>query len=308
MTTKKIYKWILTASLFCFNILILHAQTNINFIEKAQQYQKSVRLMRGESGEVIDPKTFSINHYMNLFCNLRKDTNIVFKVKYLDTFSAGRPYIYTGNKQFDLDKYLYQEAVKSSSYSVYTGIAIKEGARIKLPKLIPNSERSEYVKLHNDTMIVDEEYYSRFTTDKLYKFLNDSINRACNHIQPEETEEGYLQYLFFHVMGEQFALKWHALYEEKSIISSTEQVKQFVKDYRGNKMFETSNKELRKMLKVNPIPAILFDSENCIITWYEIETHNGIYERTYKISRFAPYRVRQIKEKELVTISMNFVY
>jgi len=308
MTAKRLYKRISTASLFCINILILQAQTNIDFIEKVQQYQKSVRLMRGESGEVIDPKTFSINQYMNLFCNLQKDTDIVFNVKYYDTFSAGRPYIYTGNKKFDLDKYLYQEAVKSSSYSVYTGIALKEGARIKLPKLILNSERSEYMKLHNDTMIVDEEYYTRFTTDKLYKFLNDSTNRACTHIQPEESEEGYLQYLFFYLMGEQFALKWHALYNEKSIISSIEQIKQFVKEYRGNKMFETSNKELRKILKVNATTAIRFDSDNCIVTWYEIETHNGIYERTYKISRVAPYQVKQIKEKELVTIGMNFIY
>jgi hypothetical protein len=264
--------------------------------------------MRGESGEVIDPKTFSINQYMNLFCNLRKDTDTVLNIKYFDTFSAGRPYIYTGNKQFNLDKYLYQEAVKGSFYSVYTGIAIKEGAKIKLPKFIPNSEKTEYLKLHNDTMIVDEEYYKRFTIDKLYKFLNDSINRACNHVQPEDSEEGYIQYLFFYVMGEQFALKWHALYNEKSIISSIEQVKQFVKDYRGNKMFETSKKELRKILKVNPIPVILFDSENCFIRWYEIETHKGIYERTYKISRVAPYPVKQIKEKELVTIGMNFIY
>jgi len=308
MTAKRLYKRISTASLFCINILILQAQTNIDFIEKVQLYQKSVRLMRGETGEVIDPKTFNINHYMNLFCNLRKDTDMAYNVKYLDSYSAGIPYLYAGNKQFDLDKYLYQEAVKGSSYSVYCGIAIKEGARIKLPKLIPNSEKTEYMKLHNDTMIVDEVYYRRFISDKLYKFLNDSINRACNHLQPKDSEDGYLQYLFFHVMGEQFALKWHAMYNKKSIIYSTEQVKQFVKEYRENKMFETSNKELRKILKVNPLPVIKFDSENYIITWYEIETHNGIYERTYKINRVAPYLVRQIKEKKLVTINLNFVY
>lgn len=154
----------------------------------------------------------------------------------------------------------------------------------------------------------------------LYEFLNKADTRAKSHIVPKDSESGFLQYLFFFEMGEQFALKWHAMYNEKYIICSKKKLDEVVNKI--NKYNQTQKEEneseipaydvdiqlLEKFSQINPAVEIELTSEFCSITWIENRTHSGIYRCKYKIQRQFPYGVEKISEERLLEIKIGFIY
>ena len=109
-------------------------------------------------------------------------------------------------------------------------------------------------------------------------------------------------------MGEQFALMWHESYNEKSVIANAFDIKRILKEYTNNTLYECNQKDLKKISKIDPTPRVILDTDQCIVTWYEIETHRGIFKRTYSISRSFPYRIQRLVNTCLLEIDITFVY
>jgi len=143
---------------------------------------------------------------------------------------------------------------------------------------------------------------------EIYEFMMDSSSFVENYITPEDSEEGFLQYLFILQMGEHFALFWHAYYNEAYIICNQEQVDNAIGFLRGNKDFATNDEDLENFSQISPEPEIVKKADNYTISWIEYWTHNGIYRRTYKIDRNPPYKVSLIEEELLVPITISFMY
>lgn len=132
------------------------------------------------------------------------------------------------------------------------------------------------------TMKNPEDGSGRMSLDqKVFNFLTDSINRACNNIIPEDTEEGYMQYLFFHEFGEQFALFWHANYKKRSIVYSEIEMKEIAKqcaemncdkgapndtEMPVEECFECDSIALTEMLKTGVSPIIEMQENCCFIS------------------------------------------
>lgn len=157
-------------------------------------------------------------------------------------------------------------------------------------------------------------------TNSFYTFLNKPEVRAKNHISPKDSEIGFLQYLFFCEMGEQFALKWHSNYNEKYIICSNKKLDEVITEFRKNNQPKTEEEEttmpafgvnleeLDKVSQINPAIEIDFSNEYCSITWIENRTHSGFYKCKYKIQRKSPYIIEKINEERLLGIMIGFLY
>ena len=73
-------------------------------------------------------------------------------------------------------------------------------------------------------------------------------------------------------------------------------------------LFSCELNKFKKLLKTNPKPIVKMKKNKCIVTWYEIETHHGIYKRTYEIDRFLPYHILKITDNKILTINPEFIY
>ena len=142
----------------------------------------------------------------------------------------------------------------------------------------------------------------------LYNYLNKPELRAKNHIVPKDSEEGFLQYLFFYEFGEQFALKWHSYYNEKRIICSSDKLDSVINDLKTSEMFSADSLGLIKLKEVSTNITIESTDKYYIISWLENRTHSGIFRCTYQISKKRPYKIDRIKEDKLLEINMKFIY
>ena len=144
-------------------------------------------------------------------------------------------------------------------------------------------------------------------TYALIIYARDPGNKLCNNLIPDDSQEGYLQYLFFNQMGEQFALFWHSNYGEKTVLCNKMDVEFFISKER-KESFEYNENKIRDLLNFDLSPTVELDSTNCTIRWYEIYTHAGIYKNTYAIERRYPFRVKSIVSEQIATISPKFMY
>jgi len=214
----------------------------------------------------------------------------------------------------------YQDSVKLKSVGDYSIIDANTFDIQKYLSFFNNVEIENVIKInvyYFDNFLGGNPYLFALKNNKtlndknkksLYKFLNKKESRAKNHIIPKESEYGFLQYLFFSEMGEQFALKWHSCYDKKRIICSSEELSNVIVELSKSDMFSADSVGLIKLKDVPSEIKIERNEKDFKITWIENRTHSGIYRCTYLIEREEPYNITKINEEKLLEIFMNFIY
>jgi hypothetical protein len=262
--------------LLFYNLTLISGQIPCDFISKVQNYQKNIKLKLDFGEIILDSSTFDIGTYLNLYDKLKIDSGKFCNIYYRPGILEGEPIIYIIPDTLDISTYIRAK---------YQGII---------------KERPPLLHIIQDTVGLYESLK--------YDFFNNLKIRARNNITPENTELGLFQFLFFYVMGEQFALIGHSNYTQKEILCDREDIKKIIKRYSDNKMFKVSKKKLNFIQNLNPLPVINLDNLTCRITWYELWTHSGLYLRSYEIERKPPFEIRELKTEELFNIDLNFNY
>ena len=206
------------------NCAIVKSQVNQNFIEKIQDYKEKVQTTSSclMFDNCIDTATFNIKTYMEMFPSLKmRNKNYVFDYyyHYFDSYyySDEKPHIYVKNRRFNLIHHINRKADKIN---------------------LQGEEREDFVRR------------------SIYWFLNDSSHRAVHYIYPEDTEEGYLQYLYFLNFGELFALKWHSNYERKKVITNKQEFAE---------LLSGDTTQLQHVLLFDTMFSVLFSSDAVIV-------------------------------------------
>lgn len=142
----------------------------------------------------------------------------------------------------------------------------------------------------------------------IFKYTGDSTRSALNYLTPENSRIGFLQYLFFARMGDQFALYWHSNYGKMNIICTKEMINSFIKEHTDNDWFNVDKESLEKLSNISP--NIDFEeSENQFkISWLENRTHSGVYKCLYSIDKQPPFKISLVDEELIARINIQFVY
>jgi hypothetical protein len=155
------------------------------------------------------------------------------------------------------------------------------------------------------------------TKNQIFRYLNKPANRAYSHVIPEESEEGYFQYLFFHEYGDLFALGGpRSIYYERFVIVSETQLDRVMAEYvdRNSIKGETNastyhirdSVALATARKESFSPKVSMRKDECIITLYEQE--GSFYQKTFRISRQYPYSISLEEKKEIVELILGYIF
>jgi len=288
-----------------FNVgFVTKAQSYCDFLKKVREYQISIKLNEHLEDEYqipeVDTTSFDIKVYMSFFDRLKlRAGNRAFLVNFYNR-DTGSPALCVQDTAFDMDKFVDEIITKRNHYT----------------DSIFDQKKSEYLsKNYQEDVIkrldrIKENQKKSITRNSaLIQYAIDSTKRVRNNLIPEDTPIGYLQYLFFHQMGEQFALFWHAYYGEKTVLCDKKDIEYYLSYYKERKgYFYYDENKIRDLLNLDLSPVVELDSTNCIISWYEIYTHGGIYKNTYKIERAYPFRIKRVASEKIAAINALFFY
>lgn len=290
---------------FVLNVgFIASAQPYCNFIKKVREYQKSVKLNEHlkEEGRFpeVDTTSFDLNVYMNLFNKLTLNSGKVCLMVNNYNPNHGSPLLCVKDTAFNENEFVAEIIARQKNFI---------DSMVSKNKLKYKSENRPEERI-NRMVNLYENQKKTLTRDYALRVLaSDSVNKARNNLTPDDSQDGYLQYLFFNQMGEQFALFWHSYSMEKTVICDKSDVEYYLNYYGKSKnSYEYSEKAISDLLHADLSPVVELNSIDCRITWYEIHTHGGIFKKTYSIERKYPFRVKNIYNETITTISPNFFY
>lgn len=310
-----------------FNNFPVIAQFNaVEFIEKVQTFQDSIKVEYNKDTKRNQLVCFDFNKYMQMFNALKiKDSHYIFDYFYFSEGLSGIPFIYVRKPTFDLLSHF--KATMKNPEDDSEGMSLVQMLNcILIDSIIPkNTERmspfDRILYFLNDSILwTDTEWMS--LDQKVFNFLTDSVNKACNSIIPEDTEEGYMQYLFFHEFGEQFALSGRVNYKKRAIVCSEIEMKEIVKQCtemncdKGapndaerpvEECFECNSIALAEMLKTGVSPIIEMQENCCFIILYE-KNMSGVFKETFQVMRSEPYEVILRDKKEIVSIIGGYIF
>lgn len=251
----------LTLLLSCFYNYASDFET---FIKNATSYQNGVEL--NDNVMSINNETFSIEAYLNIFDRLSRKARLEYCYSYYNYGMGGFPILFVKDESFNLESYVTEKLILAKSE--INEKATKESLR----KDNPDEAKAYKNKLVTHiTEIYRRMYIAEYKSSSKYSMKNNLI--------PEDSKMGYLQYLFFHQMGELFASYSH--HTDVSLIHSIDEL---------NKIIEYYNVEREEQHQLSP--KVILEENRCLITWFESET--GIYKRTYEIDRKSPFEVKLI--------------
>ncbi len=201
------------------------------------------------------------------------------------------------------------QTIDSNSFNVHTylsyfdNVTIENGFKIDVYFFDNFLDGNPYLYALKENQKIDNK-----DKESLYNILNKKELRAKNHIIPKDSIVGFIQYLFFSEMGEQFALKWHSNYNQKRIVCSSEALSRVINELSKSEMFTTDSTGLMKLKEVPPEIVIEKSDKDYTVTWIENRTHSGIFKCSYQINRHRPYDIIKTKEDKLLQIYLNFIY
>ena len=303
MMTRRIYILLPLILLFA-NTFSAKSQEYCSFLKRVQEYQKGVKLLDHKNDECnpaeVDTTTFNIKTYLSLFDQLRLVPNRELWLCNFYGYSAGQPIMYVRPKDFKEDVYFLQAQKKFNAQmdSIL-------GAR----SIIYSKDSSTKKELAFIKKWVDRQKSCFTPTAALIQYARDSVNRAEYNFIPNDTKNGFIQLLFFNRMGSRFALYWHSNYQLMSIICDQQDVQYHLADCQkqgSNMTFEEEKFKEQSLIDVSPKVSVSNDAY--YIEWYEFEFHEGLYKRSFKIERQAPYRITLVREERVVKTTVNYFY
>lgn len=137
--------------------------------------------------------------------------------------------------------------------------------------------------------------------------LGESYNEYMTHIETDGSDEGYLEWALLAIQGGQFYLGWHANYNDKTALCSSEAVESVIKQ--ANEFGAQMTPEQERMaLTLDVEPSVKFEEETVQVRIVTFTKWGGFFEEIFVISRDSPHRILEHTTEELVPYDCGIMF
>ena len=130
------------------------------------------------------------------------------------------------------------------------------------------------------------------------------------HLEVEDVEQGYFEYVVLNTMASQFYLDWHALYNDTEIVCNSDEVDAIVADISdgnfGNPLDISGQVKARAMSDIEPV--VQLTENNATIEVILFTKWGGFYRQTYTISRSFPHTILDNQSENIVPYDCGIMF
>ena len=215
-------------------------------------------------------------------------SEIVLGVRSLQSREIPEHLLITGKKQgneFDVSRY----------FDVLTHISMQEG--YVLDYVYQNDDLDGYPLL-----------YARPVNQAPYASTADIPEDAewadfQEHLDVQDTEQGYFDYVVMNIMANQFYLFWRANYNDSRIVCNRQQVYDIVAQISagesGYAVLDPAEQAKARTL-MNIVPVVRLTEETAVVEVVTFTKWGGFYRLTYTISREVPHEIIDLKQENIL--------
>ncbi|MFO7969558.1 MAG: hypothetical protein R6U15_05595 [Candidatus Izemoplasmatales bacterium] len=134
----------------------------------------------------------------------------------------------------------------------------------------------------------------------------DKGDNYLKHISLDGSADSFLQYIILKLLGEQFALFWHSLYNDKEIVFTQNAVEEILN--RDSDKINFDEKFIEAAKKIKPNPYVKIDIEKVLVRIVIFTKWGGFIEHKYQINKSSPHEITNKEEKTLVEYRCGIRY
>jgi hypothetical protein len=147
-----------------------------------------------------------------------------------------------------------------------------------------------------------------------------SCKNYLDDIVIDDTPEGYMQFITLAIMGDQFYLWWHALYNDYQLIWNQNKMEAILETLpkagengAADDLYSINKAEAETLRGMDFTPTILYNNANPNVVRIQVVVFTkwgGFIRRTYKVKRNkgSGARIKNVQEKVLVEYSVDYVF
>lgn len=130
-----------------------------------------------------------------------------------------------------------------------------------------------------------------YLSDKVYTWATPGGREflkqhdLTHFFEVENSPEGYFQLIVYEIVGQRFALCWHANYGEEHIICTPERLKQVHESLEGRESWGVLKINDTLVFKRDYTPQISMDRGSCTVSVYTFSPFGGLYLNRYSVKR-----------------------
>jgi hypothetical protein len=139
---------------------------------------------------------------------------------------------------------------------------------------------------------------------------NTDLADFRDHLEVEDVEQGYFEYVVMHMLAGQFYLYWHANYNDTEIVCSRSGVRAIISDVNAGNFgstFDISQKAKARAMK-NIEPLVQLGETTATVEILVFTKWGGFYRQTFTISRSFPHKIIDVKEENLVPYDCGVMF
>jgi hypothetical protein len=243
------------------------------WINQLKSYQKKAPDLYNENVKKSDSE-FKIDHYFDILDNLELETGWLVDYLYLQQRLGGEPLIIA-----------YPES-KKTEYQ-------------KIINKINNNELDSTPQNNDSENIIDT-------------FLNyDDVDNYLDHVILDESEESYFQFVILTKLGTQFALFWHALYNDGEFICTPEAAEKIINRInRSDEDMSFMEDDLfdEQLKNIDFEPKINIEADKAVVRLVFFTKWGGFIEAKYIVKKTFPNKIIEKETETLVEYSCGYLY
>jgi hypothetical protein len=129
-------------------------------------------------------------------------------------------------------------------------------------------------------------------------------------VTPEESSEGYFEYLVFAMTANQFYQDWHANYNDWQVLCGMDDVEEVIRSLEGEDAFgrpmTAAQKQAARAIQA-PRPSVVSSDETATVTTLVFTKWGGFYRRTLTINR-ADHSIVDERDEPLVEYDCGIAF
>ncbi len=131
--------------------------------------------------------------------------------------------------------------------------------------------------------------------------VRPGMDYYLDHIELDDTPEGYLQYAMLASTAEQFYLFWHANYNDQEVVCSRSALKDILKSLSssdfGNPITAVEKAQALAIKSIEP--AVTLGEETVTVEMVTFTKWGGFYRLTFTIDRSFPHFILDVQQEQL---------
>ncbi len=251
-------------------LVLLFSCTNWHTSEFAKSIQEEVTKIRAFQAKAIYPDSpdeykkmkmeFDVNDYFKILTSIKMKDGYRIDYIYRDNYWFGGPRLTVVNAENQNYFKTIEKVSLSLSYNKKRNNKILDSNEKKVNDFLSNYECDFHnFDFKNNLSILE---YSKLYTPLL------------EYIDVNRTKRGYLEYVIFCFLSDQFSLIWHSNYDDYEIVATREKFKSILSE---NKIILTS-KQKDTLNKINFEPTVIMKANTPKVKLLVFTKWGGLFE------------------------------